>query len=388
MKVEQVYEIVNGATKQFIGEDDVLEKDLSNVVDVGDSLFNIDDSRLVENYTKELINHIGKVKFANRVYRGIELDVMMDGWEFGSILEKIRMDSLEATENKSWMLEDGKSYPNDTFKQPKTHSKFFNDRVTYEVTISITTMQVKESFSSAEQLNSFVSMIYNKIEEAMTKRVDSLILDTINRMTASTIHSSLGAEPTEGDTHIRAVNLLELYRQEIDETLVSKDEAMKTPEFLRFASTIIKLYQSRLQTASKLYNETGAEKFTPKDNQKLILLDLFRLNADVYLQADTYHNNHTQLPESQTVSFWQGSGTNYSFDEVSSINVKFDKDKQVEMDGIIGVLFDDEALGVNNPDYRTYSEFITAGEFTNVTYKYDAQYFNDVDENFVVFFIK
>lgn len=155
MKVTQIYEIMNSTMKEILGEEVVIQEDLSNIVDLGKEVI---DSENVDNYVKKLVNHIGKVVFNNRLYKGGVPSVMVDSWEFGSILEKVTTEMPKATESDTWKLIDGQNYSPDVFYQPKVSAKFFNSMVTFEVPMSFTERQVKESFSNVNQLNGFISM--------------------------------------------------------------------------------------------------------------------------------------------------------------------------------------------------------------------------------------
>ena len=95
MKITQVYEFVNAATKEALGETVVLNEDLSNIVTVGEAVFN---ANAMDKYVKALVNRIGKTIFVNRVYQGSAPSVMMDGWEYGSVLQKVSTGLPEATE--------------------------------------------------------------------------------------------------------------------------------------------------------------------------------------------------------------------------------------------------------------------------------------------------
>ena len=142
MKVTQLFTLINNVTKEILGGTAIVNEDLSNVVDTGKAIF---DQTSVDNYVKKLVNHIGKVVFVNRAYAGGVPSVLMDSWEYGSILEKISADLPEAHENESWKLNDGQSYDQDVFYQPKVEATFFNSRVTFEIPMSFTERQVKGS---------------------------------------------------------------------------------------------------------------------------------------------------------------------------------------------------------------------------------------------------
>lgn len=387
MKVNQIHEIINTVTKEVLGQENLLNEDLTNVVDVGTAVFNSDN---VDNYVKSLVDHIGKVVFVDRPYSGLMQSVLMDGWEYGAVLEKISMAKLpEASENESWELQDGASYDPNVFYQPKVKAKFFDKRVTFEIPMSFTERQVKSAFSGAEQLNGFMSMIYNSIDRSMTVKLDGLIQRTINNFIGTTIaseytdHTENGLKAKSG---VKAVNLLKLYNDKYGTTL-TKDKAITDPAFIRFASYMMGLYETRLESLTTLFNIGGNDRITPPDKLHFILLSDFKAGANVFLQSATFNENYTALPHADVTPYWQGSGKAFSFDDVSSINVKTAAGDSVTVSGILGVMFDRDALGVTNMNRRVTNSYNPKAEFFNNFYKMDAGYFNDTDENFVVFFM-
>lgn len=376
MRVEQVYSIMNAVTQTTLGENEVLAEDLSNIVDIGNSIMNVAG---IENYVRSLTDHIGKTIFVNRAYSGSVPSVLMDGWEFGSILEKVTYDDLpEATENESWKLENGKSYDVNVFTQPKASAKFFNKRVTFEVPMSFAERQVKSAFDNAAQLNSFFSMIYNAIDKSMTVKVDGLVSRTINNMIGETLVNGAGT--------VKAVNILKMYNEKFG-TRLTANNCIYDPEFIRYASLVIGLWSDRLTKLSTLFNVGGKDRFTSKDLQHIVLLSEFEAYAKAYLYSDTYHKEFTALPNAEKVAYWQGSGTNYDFASTSKIHVTTSSGDEVEQSGILGIIFDRDALGVSNLDRRVTTNYNAKGEFFNNWYKFDAGYFNDLNENFVVFYV-
>lgn len=384
MKVTQLKDIINSVTSEVLGKTDVVNEDLSNIVDVGKEIIDTDN---VDNYVKKLVNHIGKVLFTNRIYSGSVPSVLMDSWEFGSILEKISADLPLASENDSWQLEDGQSYDQDVFYSPKVTAKFYNSKVTFDIPLSFTEEQVKESFDNVNQLNGFISMLETSVQNSMTVKLDSLVMRTINNMTAQT----LALNPDLTKSTVTAVNLLTDYNTQSGQTLTSA-KALQTPEFIKYASLRIALYQDRMSKMSTLFNAGGKERFTPKDQLHLVLLSDFAKSSDVYLESDTYHNDLVTLPNYETVPYWQASGDGYGFADISKIDVKTESSTNtpttVTADGILGVMFDTNALGVSNLNQRVTTNFNARAEFFTNWYKFDAGYYNDMNENFVVFYIK
>lgn len=384
MLVKQVYELVNSATTEVLGGSAVLKEDLTNVVEMGEAVFN---ANAVDRYVKTLVDHIGKVIFVNRPYVGSAPSVLMDGWEFGSVLEKISATLPDAQENESWELEDGTSYDPNIFYKPTVEVKFFNKKTTFEIPLSITEKQVKMSFSNATQLNAFISMLYNEVDKSMNVKIDALVMRTIDNFIGETIHAEYTSSAQYGTkSGVRAINLLYLYNNKFSKQL-TKATALQDIDFLKYASYMIKLYVSRIGKISNLFNIGGKSRFTPKDLLHIVLLEDFASGADVYLQSDTWHNELTALPKYETVPYWQGTGTGYDFDSISKINIKTSAGNDVEVGGILGVFFDRDALGVCNKDRRVTTNYNAKAEFWNNWYKFDCEYFNDTNENFLVFFI-
>lgn len=377
MQVKQIYQIMNNVTKEILGKTDLVTEDLTNIVDVGKELL---DNTSVDNYVKSLVNHIGKVIFVSRPYSGNIPSILMDSWDYGAVVEKISAELPEAVENKSWELTNGTDYSPNVFYKPTVSTKFFNNKVTFEVDMSFTELQVKESFSSATEINSFLSMLYNAVEKSFTVKVDGLIMRTINNM----IGETLDADKT---SNVKAVNLLKLYNDRFGTTLTAA-KSITDKEFIRFASMTMALYIDRMSRISTLFNVGGKDRFTSADMLHVVMLSDFKASANSYLQSDTFNNEFTKLPAAETVPYWQGSGTDFAFNKVSAINVKTSSGKSVSKTGILAVMFDRDACGISNLNKRVTTHYNAKAEFYSNFFKLDCGAFNDLNENFVVFFVE
>ena len=386
MKMTQIYDFVNEATREALGAETVVAEDLSNIVALGDAIFN---ANAMDKYVKALVNRIGKVIFVNRVYGGSAPSVMMDGWEYGSVLQKVSGSLPEARVNETWELVDGQSYDPHIFHQPKgTVVKFYNDYVTFEIDMSFTEEQLKCSFVSASDMNGFISMLYTNVENSMTVKLDELIRRTINNFIAETIYDDYGSANLNSKSGAKAINLLYLYNQTVAEAdKLTTANCMSNPNFIRYAAYIIKLTHGRMRAMSQIFNVGEQPRFTPTDLSHIVLLEDFASGADIFLQSNTFHNELSALPTAETVPYWQGSGTGFGFTDVSKINVTSAGGHTVNTSGILGVMFDRWALGVNNVSRKVTSQWTPNAEFFTNFYKYKAGFFNDLNENFVVFFV-
>lgn len=379
MQVTQIHEIMNSVTSEVLGKENPVNEDLTNIVDVGKEII---DSDKVDNYVQKLVNHIGKVEFNNSKYTGNAKSVLMDSWEYGSILQRVDAELPEATENDTWNLINGKDYSPNVFYQPKVSSLFFDNKVTFEIPISFAEKQVKESFSDKNQLNGFLSMLTNQVDISMTVKLDSLIMRTINNYIGNVIDKN---NPNT------SINLLKLYNEKTGNSL-TVDNCLTDSGFLRFSNYIINTYADRISRISTLFNIGERERFTNPENKNLILLTDFVNSSKVFLQADVKHNEFTGITNYDVVPYWQGSGNQYNFNDVSSIDVKINNGtktgKTVKKSGIIGVLFDRYSLGVTNLDKRVTTNYNAKAEFYTNFYKTDSGYFNDFNQNFIVFYVE
>lgn len=380
MKITQVYQIVNDAVKQVLGETAVIQEDLSDVVSVGESIAN---ANLYDKYVGALINRIAKNVFSIRAYTGRAPKVLMDSWEFGSIVQKVHMKLPEAEENESWELVDNAVYEQDTFYKPEVSVKLWNSKTTFEVPISIAEEQLKQSFLGAEEMARFISMIYLAVENSLTLKFDALVMRTINNFIGATINDNA--------VGTRVVKLLTEYNT-IKGTSLTSANALYDKEFLRYCAYRIKQTATRMSQYSTLFNIGGTQKHTPRDLLHIVMLDSLDAGVSAFLQSDTFHDELVKLPEADVISSWQGTGTSYALADTSSIDVQvLDKTgtkQSVSQDYIVAVLFDRDALGVTAFNKRTTNHYNAKAEFFNYWYKEDAGYFNDYNENFVVFVVE
>lgn len=391
MDVKQVATLMNGVTTEILGEGAVVNENLSNVVDIGKAIF---DSTSYDHFVKTLVDHIGRVMFVDRKYNGNTLSLYRDSWEYGAVMEKVYGLKLpDATENESFELEDGTSYDPNIFTKPEVAAKFYNKRVTFEIPLSIADKQVKSAFSSATQLNSFVSMLWNDVDKSMEVKQESLASRTVNSFIASTIAAefpSVADNDYSASTGVKAINLLLEYNTLFSSATTTAAACLYNPEFIRYASFRISQTLDRMTKLSTLFNIGGIARFTPKDKQHIIMLSDFKAASEAYLQSDTFHNNLVALPMSTSVPYWQGSGTGYALSSVANVHAEVENGastKEINIGYVLAVAFDHDACGITNLDRRVTSNYNAKAEFTNYWTKLEAGAFRDHNENFIVFFV-
>ena len=146
---------------------------------------------------------------------------------------------------------------------------------------------------------------------------------------------------------------------------------------------------------SKVYNVDGYTTFTPRDRMVVEMLAEFASASDMYLQADTFHDELVKLPNYEEVPYWQGSGATFAFADCSKINVTHESlgdgetegSDTIEQGGIICFLHDIENVAAYFGRRRSWelpnprSEVMIHGE------KAEKGFAVDTHANSMVFYI-
>lgn len=372
---KQVATLVNDSVDQSIGAEALSELDLTGVVDLGTKLAN---ANAYQNFIANLSVKCAKMIMVDKLYESKAPKILMDNFEYGQIIEKVRVGRMEAVESEAWKLVDGTSYDDNVFTKIDVSTTIFKDATTFTIKLSITNDQIKNAFTSANELGKFVSMVFNKVRTELTLRLDNLIMITIK--------NAIGEVLTTNNA-VRACNLIKAYKDETGTTITSAT-AIFDKDFLRFALGKIKEYKKDITEMSVLFNEEGIENFTEESAQHLVLLSKFASNVSSYLTADTYNKELATLPNYDEVSSWQGKGTANTLVDKSTVKIKTSGGNSVDKPYVIGCLFDRGAVGVSQfgEDVRTHE--VKSAKFTNYWYEEDYSYFNDLAENFIVFYLE
>lgn len=390
MKITQIAPYVNEALKETLGEEAVTTDDLSNIVDSGKQ---IAEANLQDTVTKGLMNQIGRMIFVERPYSGIAPSVKMDGSEYGSVVAKISTTIPEAQEDQSWNRIDGGTYPM-VFYATEAQTKLFNSTNPYEFRISTYRDQLEQSFTSPAEMERFISMRFTQLQNGATIALDNTIRATINNFVAETLYNEFpdGDGNYSGKSGTRAVNLLYLYNQAYG-TELTADKCLHDPDFIRYSIQVVKVIRDRMHGMNSLYNIGKQTRFTSLDRMHTILLSQFAQAAGVYLYSGTsqFNNDNLTLDNVDIVPYWQGIGESFgndlAFSEASKIDVKTSENNNVSASGIVGVIFDRDALGVFNRKEKVTTDYSGAIDAYTSYYKYRAQYFNDFNEQFVVLYV-
>lgn len=373
--VEQIYTIINDVAKQTLGETAVSAVDTASFISLGDAVLSSAES--TDSFLNTLLDRIGKTVYSVRRYAGEVDKLVRHSFEYGCIVQKIYVDLPEAKKNNAWEIGKGEYEP--TYApviKPSAKQKLFNKISTWEIDVTIPDYMLKTAFTNETAMAVFIDAIFTSVDNMMTLALEN----NVNLTRANFIANKLNSKKACG-----AINLLTAYNTETNNSLTVAN-CLKDVDFLKWSSMQINLWVKRMTRMSELFNDEGYKRHTPKDELVVNILDNYASATASYLESSTYHNELVKLPMYESVAYWQGCGTDYSFDEVSKVHVKIG-DTTIEQTGVLALISDYEAMGVTLNNRRGTTERNNKDEYTNYYSKADIGYFNDMSENGIVFYI-
>lgn len=396
---KQISGIVTTMGKEFVGETAIVAEDLSNVVEVGQT---ISDAMGYEAFTNTIVDKVGETIAVNREYRSTAPDILRRGTgiPYGSITEKLRVKLPGAVNNDSWPIgqtwtagqgwTDATNPTNDNVSpfitvRPEVEATYFNGGGTFEIDMTYPTIQNRSAFTTIAGWRKFIDTVESRIFQKKTVDRDNLTYAVIRNLIAEKLVINNAV-----------VDLLALYNATHTPTITAAN-AIYNPEFLRYAGYVMSLYPRRLGKMSRRYNAAGYDTFTPADRLRFVALDMFADAVETFMTSDTYHAEMVGLKDNySTVDAWQGAGTSANIDFATSarINVTTASGETIDTATagessapvyVVGTMFDVEAAWQRYDNPRTTSQYNARKEQTTFFYKEDVSYANDLAENCVVF---
>lgn len=381
--VTQIYNLVNSIAKESLGESALTVKDTTSLVALGNAI--LSSSQDVDAWNGTLIDRIGRTIVSNKAYTRKRRNIFRAGIDYGIILQKIYVEMPKATVNQTWVNKESERKDPFELNIPTVRQYLFKDASAFEFPVTITDKALKTAFSNASEMGAFVEAIMLSLVNA----VEIAIENTENLAIATFTALKINAKETNPNG---AVNLLHDYN-----TLTNKGltvaSCLSDKDFLKYASMQISMTVKRMRNLTTLYNisepDDNGEKVKRATSESDLVLDVlsnYSVASAMYLESDTYHKELVSLPNYHEVNYWQATGQTYAFNDVSKVNITHG-DVTVEQAGILAVAYDINAIGTTLKDERTATVRNERGGYTNHYKQGTLEYFNDLTENGVVFYI-
>lgn len=369
MDINQISAIVNSVTKQAMGNSAIAVVDNTSLVALGDVVLSSQEA--TENWTKALILQIGRTIISQRRYDRKYLKMLRDDFEWGAILQKIKVDMPDAEDDQSYDIENSTTVDHYKVNKLKVHQKLFYTETPWQLHISIQRAHLKEAFNDLVKMNGFVSAKFNEVRNKMEVSLEQLSMNAVNNFIAECV----------GGT--REIKLLTMYNALTDNVLTA-DKAMQDDGFLRFAVKQIKLVSDRMTRMTQgVYNDGTTTRHTPYDYQCLYISSEYERSLETVTQYQAFRDKYVTLENYETIPFWQ------SIQTPNDIKVKRASDSaEKTVSNVLGVLFDIDAIGTyKHEEVAAATPLNAAGLYINYYWHLKDLYFNDLSENGVVFVV-
>jgi hypothetical protein len=341
MLINQITNVVNDAVKDALGtSESITALDSSNIVALGKKISDMD---AYEPFFKSLANRIAKTVYFVRSYSGSDRHILRDEHDYGAFIQKVYYKMPEAVDNPTYNFSGSDSKfqqvsPFDVETTVEVTSMVFGGQGTWSVEIVRPLEQVKQAFTSPSAMASFIDGIYVTVDNAYEFEMERIVALADNTAMASAIAGGQGR------------NLLAEYNTAHSATLTPA-QALESADFLKYASMEINRTVDNMSKMTTVFNAKKYETFTPKDRLIMEMLSQFASASDMYLQADTFHNELVKLPNFEKVPYWQRHDKDFSFSACSSISIKntqlanvgtIGEDGAFAQSGIIAFVHDEE----------------------------------------------
>lgn len=379
--VEQIYNDVNTALKEVLGEECIINQDYTNIVQIGQKL-NEGGRIFVEQFFNAIAARVNQFIIVNKYYDGIWRHYFWTAPEFGQIRVKLWIDIPDAEEDNAFKLADGNIYNGDLiYHAPVVESRYFNSKNVWRIVVSRTFDQIVGMFANRGELEQFYNALANSAIQGFNLRIDRELSFAVNNFIVSKIKENNGV-----------VDLLTMYNTKFSKTLTA-EQAITDKDFLTFAIATINLYKGFMQKPSRLFNNAKAVRQTTVDEMIASFVGSFSEYVNAYVRKDLYNAHMLKLPKYSDIPYWQGVSTesgdlniNNSYDPISCMTIKGQRDNTKVTAVVVGIITDIRAIAgtASNMDVKNGS-YNGDGDFQNQYFRRQSQIINDLDENGIVF---
>lgn len=387
--ITQIPSIVNDAVADALGKNATLsDLDSTDIVSMGKAIAQFD---AYEGFFKSLTNRIVRTVYFVRTYEGSDRKILRDEHEYGAFVQKVYYSGVEASDNPTYDYSgtDGafvQQSPYGVEQVVTVETLIYGGKGTWTLEIVRPIPQIATAFTSEAAMLAFIDGMYMYVDNQFKLEEERLVALAANTSMANCIVNG------------KARNLLAEYNTAHAGNTLTVAQALESADFLKYASKEISRTIDNMGKMSTVFNVDGYETFTSKDNMVIEMNTEFAKATDMYLQADTFHNELTRLPGYTSIPFWQGSGSAFEFDDTSAIDIIHDDFIQdatdesdigeVKQGGIICFLHDIENVAAYFGRRRTWEMYNPRSEVINHGEKAEKGYAVDSHANAMVFYIE
>ena len=382
-----IYSLMATALANMKGGADIVTENLSDFVDGGTAYSAIQEIGQDQFY-KALIACGVKNIFTDEAFiDSYEDPFYLDSREFSGIVAHIHAEAPAVQASHAWntFVSGTTQLGQYTIYTCLVSETLFGLSSSYELPVALNDEQMKDCFTSEENLAEFTAYLMVTIQNALKQhRKDQ---SAMNR--ANWIGEKIAYAGSVGATGIHKINLLDLYRAETGDTSITTAEAFNsTNACLRFAAAAMDEYMGYLQEQTKMFNVGGNTRFIPRNRLVCQVNAKWQKKVESVSYSDAYNIDYVRLPYFQPVSCWQGMGKRAAWDDVTAIDVTTSGGNEVKQSGIVAIMVDKYAIAHTIRSQRVAVTRFDPEAVTQYYYQFRDQYLNDLTLNGIVFTVE
>lgn len=377
MTVNDVSALVNSAAKQFAGFEAVTSEDLSNIADFGAA---VEDNMGYDVFFGKLVDQFNTIKFWSRPYVSFAPSVWMENEKFGAIRGMYRTKYMESQPAEQWNLEQGRSYDPYIVNKNEISARFWSKKWSNSIKPqTIVRDQLFSAFRSESELMSFIGMLEMTRTNSHKRAADQMIMTLFQAIAGLAVNAG----------GMQDIQLLTEFNTQFGQTLTPV-QALYNADFIRYAIYRMGVIRDQMLLVTGLFNASHLETATSPDRQKTVMLSDFARAAGVYLHdaPNQFNTGSLQVPAADIVPAWQGMGTTAALTDRMTIKSTLSIEGETVMSnisGLLGIVYDEWALGFSTWKHDVRSQYNARGNYTNYFDDMLGGYFLSPDENVVVF---
>lgn len=380
MTFEQVATILNDIRGQVTGTAAAAPVNESEFISVGQTVLKAGYDPILGAITQVLARTI----FSNRPYARKFGGIRMDSQQWGAITRKLAISDKDFENDVRFELVDGQSVDMFTVNKPIVLQLNFYGQTVYEKSITIFRDQLNSAFRGSNEFGQFMAMVTQNVYDMLTQAEESLARLTIANFALGKLAANNGV-----------IHLLTEYNAETGSSLTATTvyDPANFDDFVKWMYARVATLSGMMTERTALYQiqVTGKEviRHTPLDRQKVFMYAPLLNAMKARVLAGTYHEDFLEYSDVEAVNFWQSARTPNTMQGkpayLLSDGTIQNAANAVTNNTVVGVMFDDEALGYTVMDeWAAPTPFNAKGGYTNQFWHNTKKWYNDFTEKGII----
>ena len=403
-QIKDAYQVMNSLARQATAQSGIAVTDHTSFIDAGTKTL----ATGTENVLNTIARTIATVIMQTRPYKGKFSLISATFDQFNTRKAKISFYSDDNSPSGAFNTDLNTNIATGNVessgagsmweqKLPRVVERFFLSEAAWDKFYTTPLVQLQNAFNDEGTfvafMNGVLTEITNDIESTIEARNRSIVADRVAGVYLQHENGVLGDETV--------VNMTKYFNDTCGTSYTTKQIVENhLTELLELWASKIKIDSDRLEERTKKYHdpmtitENGTDynvlRHTPKGSQKMFYFKEFFNQARARVLPEIFNPNLIPETNGEGVTYWQSSK------DADRMKIKCKPalpdggvSQNVELDMVLGLLFDTDAMGTINQFEGAYTTPVNARHlYTNTFYHYKFGAIQDYTENSIIYIMK